>query len=202
MLPPPETADPDDSVIAALQAVTDADRELVEPPVDLWSRIEGQALDTRSEVIDLASRRAGRRRAIAIIGAVAAATVLIAGVAGMLRTDRGSTEVVASANLSLLAGGGSGTAELEQRDDGLFLVIDVDGLAPAEQADFYELWLLAPDVSDMASLARFEKGSGEVEVRVPDGVDPSALPVVDISEEIDDGDDTHSGLSILRGELT
>jgi hypothetical protein len=80
--------------------------------------------------------------------------------------------------------------------------VDVSELEPAENADFFELWMLAPDVSDMASMAKFTATSGQVEVRVPDDVDPSALPVVDISEEVDDGDDTHSGASILRGELT
>lgn len=157
-----------------------------------------------AEVIDLASRRARRSRTAGVIGAVAAAAVLIAAVGGVLvsRSSNGSTELVASADLSLLAGGGSGAAELVERDDGLYLVVDVSDLEPAENADFFELWMLAPDVSDMASMTKFTDTSGQVEVRVPDGVDPSALPVVDISEELDDGDDTHSGLSILRGELT
>ncbi len=202
-------AGPDELTIDVLHRIAPApgaapgDGQLLdEPPAELWARIEAEAFAEHAQVVDLATRRTSRSRTMAIVGAVAAATVLIAGVTGLLRDRQGTNEVVASADLSLLAGGGSGTAEMVQRDDGLYLVVDVDDLAPAEQADFYELWLLAPDVSDMASMARFETGSGEIEVRIPDGVDPTTLPVVDISEEIDDGDDTHSGLSILRGELT
>lgn len=208
-------------VVRTGRAVTDDDRVLDEPPQDLWSRIEATAFagpaggpsadagagdpgahDDGAQVIDLAARRARRVRTAGILGAVAAVAVVIAAVGGVLISDSGSTEVVASADLSLLAGGGSGTAELVERDDGLYLVVDVSELEPAEEADFFELWMLAPDVSDMASMTKFTETSGTIEVPVPAGVDPGALPVIDISEEIDDGDDTHSGLSILRGELT
>jgi hypothetical protein len=208
-------------VVAMGRAVTDDDLDLDEPPQDLWSQIEVAAFEgpagepsadpepppvapdpVGAQVIDLAARRARRVRAAGIIGAVAAVAVLVAAVGGVLVSGSGTTEVVASADLSLLAGGGSGTAELVERDDGLYLVVDVSELEPAEEADFFELWMLAPDVSNMASMTKFTETSGTIEVPVPEGVDTDALPVVDISEEIDDGDDTHSGLSILRGELT
>lgn len=221
--------DPDDLAADDLRrvadigrAVTGEDRELHEPPPDLWSKISAEAFETPSDasaptheattptgrerpdgsiVVDLDARRARRNRTI--VG-IAAAVVLLAGVAALLvaNSDRGGNEVVASADLELLAGSGEGAAELVERGDGLHLLVDVSDLEPAEQADFYELWLLAPDVSDMASLTRFTTSSGEIDVRLPDNVDPDTLPVVDISEEVDDGDDTHSGLSILRGTLS
>ncbi len=37
---------------------------------------------------------------------------------------------------------------------------------------------------------------------VPDDVDLDRFDVVDVSVEPDDGDPTHSGASILRGDLT
>lgn len=152
------------------------------------------------EVVDLASRRARRRT---LLGAVAASLVLIVGI-GALVVSQGSeprNELVASADLSLLAGGGSGSAELVEKDDGLHLLVDVSGLEPAQAADFYELWLIAPDFGDMESMTRFDRSTDAIDVRLPEGMDPEEFPVVDISEEVDDGDDTHSGLSILRGSL-
>ncbi len=142
-----------------------------------------------------------RTRNLVVLGAVAAAAVLIAGVVTTLSNQVPDQEVVASADMELLAGAGSASAELVDRDDGTYLVVDVANLSPEESADFYELWLLAPDVSEMASVARFSQDSTTVEVRLPGDVDPNVLPVVDISSELDDGDDTHSGASILRGTL-
>ena len=36
---------------------------------------------------------------------------------------------------------------------------------------------------------------------VPAGVDPARFPIVDVSEEPPDGQPTHSGISLLRGDL-
>ena len=118
------------------------------------------------------------------------------------RTSTGGTELGASTDLGLLAGGGAGSAQLVQRADGLHIVVDVSDLSPAERKDFYELWLLAPDGSNPQSLTKFTKSSGVIDAQVPAGVDTSSFPVVDISEEVDDGDTSHSGKSILRGTLS
>lgn len=204
-------------VVSIGRALTSDDTALHDPPPDLWSRIAGGALagpaaptvlppaDNRppasgGEVGDLAARRARRRT---VLGAVAASLVLIVGI-GALVVSQGSeprNELVASADLSLLAGSGSGSAELVEKDDGLHLLVDVSGLEPAQAADFYELWLIAPDFGDMESMTRFDRSTDAIDVRLPEGMDPEEFPVVDISEEVDDGDDTHSGLSILRGSL-
>jgi hypothetical protein len=212
-------ANPEDRTVATLRSVTDADRTLESPPPDLFDAIAAEAFGEGgspiaergapdgppprhgADVVDLSGRRARRMRTMAIVGAVAAGVLAVAGVAGVLVRNDSRNEVVASADLELLAGGGTGSAELVERDENLYLVVDVADLEAAQAADFYELWLLAPDVSDMASLAKFEQGTDTIEVELPEGVDPDVLPVVDISEELDDGDDTHSGLSILRGEL-
>ena len=144
-----------------------------------------------------------RRRAWKVVAAVAAAAVLVAGI-GVVAVNRSSgsgTELVASTDLSLLEGGGSGSAELLKRSDGMHLVVDVSDLTPAEQADFYELWLLTPDGKDPQSITKFTQDGGVIDVPVPAGVSTSKFPVVDISEEVDDGNEGHSGKSILRGSL-
>ena len=43
--------------------------------------------------------------------------------------------------------------------------------------------------------------SGDTQWDWPTGIDPNEYSLVDLSIEPDDGDPTHSGRSILRGEL-
>lgn len=195
-------------VVDVGRAVRADDRDLVAPPPDLWSGITAEALgpDVRTApggvVADLDAHRRNRRggwlaAAAAVVLLLGAVGVWMAGTAGQDRD-----ELVASADLSLLAGGGSGTAELRERDDGLHLVVDVAGLSPAQQADFYELWLLTPEGGDPHSMLKFDERDGLLDAPIPEGMDPAEFPVVDISEEIDDGDESHSGLSILRGSFS
>jgi len=66
-----------------------------------------------------------------------------------------------------------------------------------------ELWMIRVDdgeIVDMVSLGDIE-ADGTREFEVPAGYDPAVFSVVDISVEPHDGDSTHSGRSILRGEL-
>jgi hypothetical protein len=213
-------------VVAVGRSLRESDRRRSDPPDELWSRIDAEvfgaaspsgtatssaatssaatssaASSTGAQVVDLASARRARR---APLLAAAAVAVLVLGALGIWAANGEDSrdELVASTDLSLLAGGGSGRAELRQRDDGVHLVVDVAELSPAEQADFYELWLLTPEGGDPQSMAKFDQPDGRLDVRLPDGTDTAAFPVVDISEEIDDGDDTHSGLSILRGSFS
>jgi hypothetical protein len=188
-------------VVAVGRSVRDLDRELTAPPADLWDRIQAGALaEADVPVVELSSRRA---RANPLLAVAAVALLLVAAVAVWAASTGGERdELVASTDLSLLAGGGTGTAELRERDDGVHLVVDVAELSPAQQADFYELWLLTPEGGDPQSVLKFDDPDGRLDVLLPPGVDTSAFPVVDISEEVDDGDDTHSGLSILRGSFS
>lgn len=204
------------------RSFTDEDRALFDPPADLWSSIAAAASATETDTLveappappeqaggvvhDLARQRevsATRRRPTTnVMLAVAAAMVLVAGAVGVLVSQSGDgVEVVASTELELLAGGGEGTAELVEQDDGLHLVVDVSGMTAEGEADYFEVWMLAADVSDMRSMATFDASTERLDIPVPEGVDPADFPLVDISEELDDGDSTHSGHSVLRGSL-
>jgi anti-sigma-K factor RskA len=196
-------------VVAVGRSLTPDDVATDDAPADLWDRIAEQLSDdpaspepesssAGAEVVSLDSRR----RVWKVLAAVAAVVLLVVGAVGLANRSSGSgTELVASTDLSLLQGGGAGTAELVKRSDGMHLVVDVSGLSPAERADFYELWLLTPDGKDPQSLTKFKKDAGTIDVSIPPGMSTKRFPVVDISEEIDDGDESHSGKSILRGSL-
>jgi hypothetical protein len=134
------------------------------------------------------------------VAAVAAALAVLAVPAWLLaRPDAApDAQLVAATQLDPLVGDGRGSAELHELDGQHQLVLDVADLEPVP-GGYYEVWLLTPDIDDMVSL-----GPLAVDGRypVPDGIDPARFSVIDISAEPDDGDDTHSGDSRLRGQLT
>jgi hypothetical protein len=197
--------------IAQVLSAGPVDLDDAGPPDDLWDRIAARLDEPASTatVTSLADRRAGRPatagpgRIGRTLLAVAAAVLIVVALGAVMfnRASGGGSELVASTDLDLLAGGGSGAAELIRTDDGVRLRVDLSGLTPAEAADFYELWLLAPDGSNPQALTKFDQTDGVVEVVLPDDLSTTEFPVVDISGELNDGDESHSGKSILRGQL-
>jgi hypothetical protein len=75
--------------------------------------------------------------------------------------------------------------------------VDTSQLAPL-QGGFYEVWLIDRDVKKMVGIGILHPG--EDEFPVPNGVDLSQYPIVDISVQ-QPGDPRHSGDSVLRGTI-
>jgi anti-sigma-K factor RskA len=122
--------------------------------------------------------------------------VLIVAAAGLLVGGGDDREIVAEVALERLEDVGSGRATLVREADGsLRLRLVESGLPPADDA-YYEVWLIAPDITRMVSLGPLHPGGDYV---VPRGIDPAEYPIVDISVEPVDGEPTHSGRSVLRG---
>lgn len=155
-----------------------------------------------TNVVSLSSRRPSWGRPAAILTLAAAVVLLLAvPVTLSLRTGEG-VELVAAAELELLEGqtGTAVVADLLSVDGDL--VMDVDVPTDVGDDEFLELWLLEVTGDGEvipASLGRID-GSGRYDV--PDDVDLERFTLVDISVEIDDGDASHSGNSVVRGELT
>jgi anti-sigma-K factor RskA len=197
---------------AVLRETTPADGELIEPPPDLWARIEAEVSPAAAAPIELDQRRRLAPRWAGM--AVAAAVVVIAGGLGWLatRSDDAST-VVAGADLAYDPAsfdelGADASAHVSLIDDGGRFQVEIDQSdlpSPSGEPADLELWLIEPDAEgnpaqivslglvDPASPGRFD---------VPEGYDPDQFSVVDISVEPRDGDAAHSGRSILRGSLT
>lgn len=77
--------------------------------------------------------------------------------------------------------------------------LDVSGLEPTREGEFYELWLLGDD-GDLVALGSFrveQDGASEIEVPLP--VSPDEYDYFDVSIQSDNGDPDHSGRSVLRG---
>ena len=136
---------------------------------------------------------------------MAACTALVLGVVGGVLWERrdvdGAETTLASAALDPLPGwqGASGEAVVQESPDGhRQLVVSVD--APVPAGSYREVWLLRPDVSGLVSLGMLEGDEGRFDL--PAGLDLADFPLVDISEEHFDGDPSHSGQSVVRGDLS
>ena len=114
----------------------------------------------------------------------------------LVNVDDDEPEVVASTDLELLGDAGSGRAELVEEDGVYRLRVDTAGLDAGD--GFLEVWVIDPDISQLVSLGPL-RPDGLYDL--PPGLDPQDFPIVDVSVEPLDGDPTHSGDSVLRGQL-
>jgi hypothetical protein len=161
--------------------------------------------------------RGGRRAAPAARSwrwpALAAAALVVGAVAGSAVTwavsrDAGPTDPGRQAARQVLvetpleglelAPDASGRAEIVRATTGgRLLDVDVSRLGPL-QGQFYEVWLIDRGVRKMVPVGILHGATGEFVI--PDALDVSAYPIVDISVETP-GDPRHSGRSVLRGTI-
>ena len=208
---------------ALLRSMTDDDLEFAAPPADLWNDIEAAVFadspsDTVGEesgesptnnVVDITSRF---RRGTAFFAAAAAAVVVVIGalVVAASGNDSPSFEVVGDARLDWQEG---------FVDEGVTLTVDATILGtdsaqavqlsaaalPPRAGEDLELWIIGIDAAGeltISTLGIIESDSDGT-YEIPDDFDSSAFDtvLVDISYEPRDGDETHSGASIVRGEI-
>lgn len=190
----------------SLRSLTQADRERLQAPEHLWSRIEAglqsavseQAADAPSaKVIPL--RR--QRRVVAIAGALALAAC--AAVAIPLAVNGRETATLLAAapltneGLAAFDTTPEGSARLVESRGHQYLEVSVRN-APERAGAHLELWLIDTAVKGMVSLGPY---TGSHRYAVPDGISAEAFPIVDVSLEPGDGVPTHSGVSVVRGML-
>ncbi|MAP63680.1 MAG: hypothetical protein CMH34_08050 [Microbacterium sp.] len=132
------------------------------------------------------------------LAASMAAGLAIVGVTSVLRPA--PTELAAAA-LDAFPNhpGAYGTAVVVEDPDGERLItVELDADEAGTDA-YREVWLITADASAIVSLGELEGDEGTF--AIPDDIDIDEFVLVDISEEPLDGDPTHSGDSIVRGEL-
>lgn len=133
-----------------------------------------------------------------ILSAAAALLVIVgAGVAfATLGSSGDEPDTVAAVELDALIDQGAASAELVGDGDTFSLVVDVAGVDPGD--GYLELWLIDPEISQLISLGPIQD-DGVYEL--PAGLDPVDFPLVDVSVETFDGDPSHGGDSVFRGQL-
>jgi len=201
------------------RSISEPDRVRHSPPPGLFDLITAELADDTDDnitvtpldpepapehVVDLSHERQRRapsaqrqRRRQMFVASIAAAFVLVVGFALFDGDDATETFVAEATNDSLPeAFDGAATATLTSGDEWT-LSIDFTEVLPEDEP--VELWAIKPDLSDMVSLGIVEPGT--TEFLWPTGFAPTEYSLVDLSIEPKDGDATHSGRSILRGEL-
>lgn len=194
----------DEEIIAIARTVEPHDFQRIDPPPQTWNNILAEIEVEIASEEALARRRSQRWFTSPKILSVAAACLLLVGIAAIAIAGRGNdgptTELVAGMTNEGLPVPTTETAQANVtcNGDGCFVDIELTGLPSADEADL-ELWIINSDVSDMHSLGLITQDD---RFRLPDGVDPELFPIVDISIEPRDGVEAHSGQSVLRGTLS
>ena len=192
------------------------------PPADLWDNIaaaadvaEGpggepaadgprerdnvRALDDARPPTVLPGTAGARRRDWRVWGVAAAAAVVLVVAVGVVIGSRSSDDstVIATTALEPLGDAGEGSAEIVEQDGLLQLQLSTSGIDAGD--GFFEVWVINTDVTQLVSLGPL-RNDGIYEL--PPGLDIASFPIVDVSAEPIDGVPTHSGDSVLRGQLT
>lgn len=208
---------------ALLRSMTDDDLEFAAPPADLWNDIEAAVFadspsDTMGEesgesptnnVVDITSRF---RRGTAFFAAAAAAVVVVIGalVVAASGNDSPSFEVVGDARLDWQEGfvdeGVAVTVDATILGTGSAQAVQLSAAAlPPRAGEDLELWLIGINAAGELTISTLGIIESDTDgtYEVPDDFDSSAFDtvLVDISYEPRDGDETHSGASIVRGEI-
>ena len=141
-----------------------------------------------------------RRPVLLAAAAVVTGAVVGAGAVAAVQSTGDDGEAVATVALDPLPDAdASGVADVVVRDDGS-RVLEIELDAPAlEDSSYYEVWVIDRSVSGMYPLGAVKPGTQTVEL--PDGLDLAEYPLLDVSVEPLDGDPTHSGVSVARGDL-
>jgi len=190
------------AIVSMTRSLTPDDRPQ-SPPDRVWAGIASEldlSADASVSSLDAARRRRSNRwtllvAAAAVVGIALGSVITV----GITRTAP-TSQVIAEAQLAPVADSGlKGTASVQQVDGQSVLVVSVPELAGAQDG-YYEVWMATPDTSSMVAMGTLNAGH-EGRFPIPDGLSPTAFPVVDVSVEQFDGDNTHSATSILRGQL-
>ncbi|MEI7886949.1 MAG: anti-sigma factor [Actinomycetes bacterium] len=189
------------TLISLGHSLTESDFELTSAPTDLWAGIEARVSTAESQsvptVVVLSEHR--NRNKKLFLAAAAVVLLVVGGAVGikMVDSSRTGTELVASADLTVLEGPATAQAKLLRSGDSERLVVTAENMPAAPVGSHYELWLVDPQVTKPQSLGPM---TGSTEVTIPASIDTAVYPVVDISLQ-QNGTHDHSGHSLLRGTL-
>ncbi|MFE7846692.1 anti-sigma factor [Microbacterium sp. NPDC057407] len=195
--------------VHAKAATADAEPEAAEPepvaaeaaPAQPEAAAEPARAQPEAPADAPAPRRRGFSRLTRTLFTLAASLVAVLAVVGVWNLVRPPESIeIASATLAAFPDhpGAIGEAQVTELPDGERTVtVRLD--ADASGDGFREVWLIKADASALVSLGELEGSEGTFVV--PADVDLNDYVLVDVSQEPLDGDPTHSGDSIVRGEL-
>jgi hypothetical protein len=190
-----------------------------EPPDDLGDRIiaqigalragDGHVGDvTPSEPTERDVSAAGSRRGVSWLwpGLAVAAAALVAFAAGALLTgdddDRRSREPVADVVLTAtdISPGARAEGDVVDAGAGFSINIEVSGLAPAPEGEYYEGWLHDAQTGDWVSVGTFHMRSGDGRVVLWSGVPLGRYNELVVTSEVEGSTGGHGDI-LLEGQF-
>ncbi len=172
-------AEPEDDVVRAMRAPVSAARARTRARIPAWA--------------------AGLAAGIALVAGLGLGRFTAADQVTPEAQPADTGTVVAAADLTALDSDAQRGVASAVRDDDM-ITLRVKARELGDEAGFHEVWLINVDGTRMVALgvlAEWDTG----EFQVPRGLIDEGYRIVDISVEPDDGDPTHSGVSLARGEL-
>lgn len=189
---------------AAIARTTIDEGALIAPSRRVWHRISDE-LSLGEQALPIAPvdpirSRPKRAWVRPLVAAAAAVAVVTAGVVVWASIQDTPATVLARASLDAFPGwsGSSGSAVVETSASGE-RTVQVELAAPVRDDDYREVWLITSDTTELISLGIVT--GDQASFSIPADLDLSRYDLVDISSEPYDGDPTHSGDSIVRGQL-
>lgn len=197
-----------------LRSMSADDLEFAAPPDSVWAGIEAATVDAAPPPLAPVVELASRRRFPVLLGAVAAALVVIAGLAVVLissdtngPTEVASAELVYSPDFDELGVGRHADVTLLEDGDAERVRVDAADLPDTGDEGDLEIWLIGltgGEIEIVQTLGIVEDPTDPGAFVIPAEFDRAAFDAVavDISVEPHDGDPDHSGRSLVRGVLT
>jgi len=212
-----EPEDPNDELgdLEATTAVLDAlgpslrDRAVwSEPPASLGDSIVAAIAAERvtspapPATADLDVQRR-RRRPGRWLGAVAAAALALAIGAGLLLTREGDEQPGDQLAITGtdLAPDASATAVVDDTGAGVAIRLDLRGLEPAPEGQYYQGWLRNAE-GELVSIGTFHMRDGDATITLWAGVEVKDYPTLTVTLQTEDEGTGSSGQVVLRGSLT
>lgn len=209
-----DLSDSEREIAAMVRSVRSERIDWMAPPPGVWSRIEADlglraedSIDRRGAgaerpdeaVVPGAPRRLSRRTLFTALGGGIAAGIALGALGrGVLDSDTGRAVLTADLR-TLTTDQVLGRAIVHQQNGDLFLQVLAN--EPIEfAAGIVEVWLIHVDGKRMVSIGVYE-GVESARYPVPQPLLDEGFRLVDLSREPLDGDNNHSGDSIVRGEL-
>ena len=184
---------PDSDRLDLIRAVLADDAVWAEPPPGGADRLVS-AISGDSETT--AVRKPVRWAPWAAAFAAVALVVAVLGSLGAFDTP-GQVVTMKGTDLQPTA---SGEATIHQTGAGWSIRLEVNGLPPADEGEYYEGWLWNED-GDGISVGTFHLGGGDSVVTLWSGVDPDEYPSLWVTLETEDGDPSASDQIVMRGGL-
>ena len=199
-----------DSIVAAIAAERDAqpptaDAPFVAAPTTPPPTVPPPATTPPPATDELSSFRARReqRRRPAVWTALAAAAAVAAIAIGVVAVTGGGdeggdqlaigpTDVIPEA---------SATAEVSEFGAGVAIELDVSGLPPAPEGQYYAGWL-RNEAGDLVGIGSFHMRGGDAKVTLWSGVRVEDYPTLSVTIQTEGEGEASSGEAVLRGSLT